>query len=92
VRFEATVHPRETEAALERVADLDLDRVPDPEGAVRVLVTAEDAARLVAQGYEVRLVKAHEVRPLDPAAVIDDAGAQAWLEEQTKDVERPGGA
>ena len=30
LRFEATIHQGERERALSRVADLDLDRVPDP--------------------------------------------------------------
>ena len=48
VRFEATVHSKSRAAAAKMVADLDLDRVPDPKGPIRVLVNAEDAARLVA--------------------------------------------
>jgi hypothetical protein len=90
VRFEATVHPGADEVALERVADLDLDRVPDPEGGVRVLVTAEDAARLVDRGYEVRLVRKHDVLPLERDAVVDDD--RAWLEERTKGIERRQGS
>jgi hypothetical protein len=88
IRFEATVHPGETNQELERVADLDLDRVPDPEGGVRVVVTAEDAARLVARGYEVLLVRALPVQPLDSALVMDDDSARTWLEEQTRGIER----
>jgi hypothetical protein len=92
IRFEATVHPGEPGVSLERVADLDLDRVPDPEGGVRVLVTAEDLAQLLERGYEVRLVRAHDVRPLDPRSVIDDDSARAWLEEQTSGIERHRGS
>jgi hypothetical protein len=88
MRFEATVHAREASPALERVADLDLDRVPDPEGGVRMVLTPDDAARLVARGYEVRLLRALPVRPLDPARVLDDDSARAWLDEQTRGIER----
>jgi hypothetical protein len=92
MRFEATVHPGEKGPPLERVADLDLDRVPDPEGGVRVVITAEDASQLVAQGFEVLLVRALPVQPLDPGLVLDDDSANAWLEEQTKGIERQGGS
>ena len=92
MRFEATVHPGEKGPSLERVADLDLDRVPDPQGGVRVVVTAEDAAQLVARGYEVLLVRALPVQPLDPALVVEDEGARAWLEEQTRGIERQEGS
>jgi hypothetical protein len=90
MRFEATVHPGEARPALERVADLDLDRVPDPEGGVRVVVTADDAARLIERGYEVRLVRALPVQPFDSSLVMDDESARAWLEEQTRGIEREG--
>jgi hypothetical protein len=92
MRFEATVHPGEKGPPLERVADLDLDRVPDPQGGVRVVVTAEDAAQLVARGYEVLLVRALPVQPLDPALVVDDESTRAWLEEQTRGIERQQGS
>jgi hypothetical protein len=91
VRFEATVHPGEKRLPLERVADLDLDRVPDPEGGVRVVITAEDAEQLVARGYEVLLVRALPVQPLDPALVMDEDSAGAWLQAQTRGIERQEG-
>ena len=90
VRFEATVHRGERLVSLDAVADLDLDRVPDPEGAIRVLISAEDARRLVAQGFEVHLLNALEVKPLEPALVLDDETADAWFDEQTKGIERQG--
>jgi hypothetical protein len=85
------VHPGEQDLPLERVADFDLDRVPDPQGGVRVVITAEDAAQLVQQGYEVLLVRALPVRPLDPGLVMDDDSARQWLDDQTKGIERKGG-
>jgi hypothetical protein len=88
MRFEATIHPGEAGLSLERVADLDLDRVPDPEGGVRMVLTPDDAAQLLAKGYEVRLLRALPVRPLDPALVLDDDSARAWLDEQTRGIER----
>jgi hypothetical protein len=91
-RFEATILPGAQMLSLARVADLDLDRVPDPEGAVRVLITAEDAERLLEQGFEVRLLRAHAVRPLDPALISDDAHVESWLDEQTAGIKREAGS
>lgn len=92
IRFEAIVHAPGERVSLQRVMDLDLDRVPDPEGAVRLLITAQDAAELLAQGFEVRLVKALDVRPLDPGLALGDDSAQAWLENEIRGIDREGGA
>jgi hypothetical protein len=91
-RFEATILPGAQALSLARVADLDLDRIPDPDGEVRVLITAEDAERLLEQGFEVRLLRAHAVRPLDPALISQDADVQAWLDAQTAGIDRAGGS
>ncbi len=87
-RFEATIVPGAQQASLALVADLDLDRIPDPDGEVRVLISAEDAERLLEQGFEVRLLRAQPVRPLDPALIADDADVDAWLDRQTAGIER----
>jgi hypothetical protein len=80
VRFEASVHLGAAGAVrLERVADLDLDRIPGPPGEVRVLVDLDACARLVESGFEVRLHRALPVRPLDPALIADDERVRAWL-------------
>lgn len=71
-----------------RVADLDLDRVPDPQGGVRLLVSVADIAELLDRGYEVRLHRIARVEPLSPDLVVDDAAAVAWLEEQVEGVPR----
>ena len=84
-RFEATVHPREdADVDLAMVADLDLDRVPDPEGGVRLLVNMEEVAHLVEQGFEVRLQRPVPVRPLDPGLVAGDEEVRAWFEEAVR--------
>ena len=72
------------------LADLDMDRVPDPGGGVRLLVDMEEAARLVENGFEVTLVKAAPAGPLDASLVMDDDAARAWLEERLRGVEREG--
>jgi hypothetical protein len=83
IRFEATVHAGErAEADLARVADVDVDRVPDPGGEIRVLVDAAECVRLLEQGFEVRLHRALPVRPLDSQLMMDDNGVQAWFEER----------
>ncbi len=85
VRFEAIVHPRPdvvmAAAAVEqRVSDLDLDRVPDAAGELRVLLTPDDVTRLTAQGLEVRVQQTLPVRPLDPGLVADDAAVREWFD------------
>jgi hypothetical protein len=85
VRFEATVHPRPgvvlAAAAVEqRVAEFDLDRVPDAAGELRVLLTPDDVARLTAQGFEVRVRQTLPVRPLDPGLIADDTAVREWFD------------
>jgi hypothetical protein len=91
VRYEATVHSEDRHPA-QGAADLDLDRVPDPEDRVRVLVTLEEAARLVELGFEVRLVRALPVTPLDPTLIMDDDAARASLEDRVRDIDRREGS
>jgi hypothetical protein len=70
------------------VADLDLDRIPGASEApdeVRLLLTADDLARLRGQGFEVRVEREVPVRPLAPDLIADDETVQAWFDEQTRD-------
>jgi hypothetical protein len=84
-RFEATIHPGDAgEMDLGRMAELDLDRVPDPEGMVRVLVDLQEVSRLVQQGFEVRLHRAVPVRPLDPRLIPGDDEVRAWFDERIR--------
>jgi hypothetical protein len=92
VRYEATVHSTSPATPLDAVADLDLDRVPDAEGTVRLLVSAEEAEQLVSRGYEVRLHAAVPVAPLDPSLVMSDEQAAAWLDERLGGIEGEEGA
>lgn len=88
VRFEATVHPGETPvgfaAMAGQVADLALDRIPDPEGGVRLLLDADECAELLERGFEVRLHRAVPVRPLDQSLMADDDAVRAWFDERTR--------
>ncbi len=88
MRFEATVHAGRRAGDLEAVAELDLDRVPDPEGGIRLLLTAEGAAALVSRGYEVRLLDVLPVRPLDAELFAGEGATLAWLERAVQGIER----
>jgi hypothetical protein len=69
---------------------MDLDRVPDPGEDVRLLVDMDEVARLVENGFEVTIVRAAPTGPLDPALIMDDAAAAAWLEEHLGGMEQKG--
>jgi hypothetical protein len=68
------------EIDMRRVADLDLDCVPDPGGGVRMLVNMDEADRLVESGF-VTIVRAAPSGPLDPSLIMGNTTAAAWLEE-----------
>ncbi|TYL54099.1 hypothetical protein [Agromyces mariniharenae] len=87
-RFEATVHPGERDVALSQVSDLDLDRIPDPQGGVRVVVTADELAELVRRGYEVRVFRTVPIEPLDPKLIQSDEDAKRWLDERVAGIPR----
>lgn len=89
-RFEATVHPGEQNTALSETFDLDLDRIPDPQGGVRVVVTAEEIAELLDRGYEVRLYRTVPLQPLDPGLVATEEDAERWLENRVSGITREG--
>lgn len=88
MRFEVTIHPSKRIETLDAVHELDIDRVPDPEGGVRALVTMEEAASLAERGYEVRLLQPLPAKPLDQSLVADDADVTAWLERRVEGIER----
>ena len=88
LRFEATIHQGERERALSRVADLDLDRVPDPRGDVRLLINPDELALLLDEGYEVRLYRTVRPQPLHPDLVVGDDEAVRWLEERVQGIPR----
>lgn len=91
LRFEATVHPGAMDVALESVADLDLDRVPDPQLGVRLLVTTDDIMALLERGFEVRLHGLAHVEPLSPELRFRDDEAIAWLEGRVQGIPREEG-
>ena len=84
-RFEATLHRGERHRELRTLPPLDLDRLPSPPDEFRVLLTAEEAGRLVELGFEVRLLRACPIKPLDQALVMDDETARAMIEDRLAD-------
>jgi hypothetical protein len=85
-RFEATLGPAPRAKALKVASSLALDRLPDVDGKVRLLITPDDARRLLEQGFEVHLMSAVPVVPLDPSLILSDKAAQDWLDKQLEDV------
>lgn len=92
MRFEAillTADARvDMSAMAERVAELDLDRIPDPEGGARVLVNTEECVELLERGFEVRLRRAVPVRPFDSELIAEDDEVQAWFDERVAGIEQ----
>lgn len=82
MRFEATIYPGRKAKTKDWADNLDVDRVPDAKGRVRALITVEDLVRLLDQGLEVRLNRAHAYEPLDPALIMTDRSFKRWIEEQ----------
>jgi hypothetical protein len=82
MRLGAAIYPGRKAKAKDWADDLDVDRVPDAKGRVHALITVEDLVRLLNQGLEVRLYRAHAYEPLDPALIMTDRSFKRWLEEQ----------
>jgi hypothetical protein len=91
VRFEATLGPTPHRKAVLAASELDLDRLPDAQGKVKLLLTADDARRLLEQGYEVHLTAAIPVAPLDQKRIMTDEQAKRWFEQQVKGIPKKGG-
>jgi len=88
LRFEASLGTLPRAKALAAAAELDLDRLPDFGGKVRLLLTPADAKRLLDLGIEVHLLKALPVKPFDAKRVMSDDQAKRWLDEQLRGVPR----
>ena len=90
VRFEATIHPRDPVTSSDWMDQLRVDRVPDPKGELRALLTADDCVRILEQGFDIHLHHAHHVRPLDPALIATDEAVARWLKDQLQGIDQPG--
>jgi hypothetical protein len=82
LRFEAAIYPGRKAETKDWADDLNVDRVPDTRGEVRALLTVADLVRLLEQGLEVRLFRAHASEPLDPALIVTDTSFKHWLDER----------
>lgn len=92
LRFEAVLAlGAGAKASFAELARFDFDRIPDPEGGVRILANVDDLVRLVEQGFEVTLKRALPLRPLRRELVADDKDVRAWLESRVKGVQRKRG-
>ena len=89
VRFSATIHAPAS-ASPNWMDQVQVDRVPDPQGQVRALLTEADLVRLLDQGYEIRLYQAYPVQPLDPKLIESEDSFQRWLDQQIRKIKRPG--
>jgi len=81
MKFEATILPG-GKAEKNWADNLNVDRVPDSKGEVRALLTVEDLVRLLGDGLEIRLFRAHASEPLDPSLIVTDATFKRWLDEK----------
>jgi hypothetical protein len=90
-RFEATLDPATRARSLATVEDLALDRLPDVDGKVRLLLTADHARELLSRGFQIHLLGTIPVAPLDPSLVMTDKQSAAALEAQLKGIPRKGG-
>lgn len=91
LRFEATLGATPRAKALEITAELALDRLPDADRTVRLLISPDDARTLLEHGYEVHLKAALPVAPLSPSLIPTDEAATAWLKKALKKVAPKGG-
>jgi len=83
VRLEATIRPR---TSPDPDALRGLDVLPPLEGALHVLMSPGQVVDVVTAGYEVRVFAAHPIGPLDPSLVMEDAPAQAWIDERVAEI------
>ena len=81
-RFAATIHPGPSMDDVRGLDAFDLDRFPSPPDHVRALVTADECARLLDLGFEVRLNRHYPVKPLDPSLIAPDEAVDRWFEER----------
>src|SRR5215469_11323429 len=85
VRLEATIHPR-TSPDPEALRGLDV--LPPLGEALHVLMSPSQVVEVVLAGYEVRVFAAHPIGPLDPSLIMDDAAAQAWIDDRVAKIRR----
>jgi hypothetical protein len=83
VQLEATIH---SGRSADPAALSGLDVLPRLNGAFHALMSPGQVVEIVAAGYEVRVFAAHPVGPLDPSLIMDDATAQAWIDDRVAQI------
>lgn len=91
-RFTAVVTKPVRREAMRVVSELGLDRLPDRDRKIHLLITADDARRLLERGVQVELLSVNPVAPLNPSLILTDEAAREDLERRLKGVPRAGGA
>jgi hypothetical protein len=91
-RFVAALPEESRSKALSAAAELALDRLPDAQGKLQLLISADDARRLLERGIQVHLQAVLPVTPLDQKLVFSDKAASTLLERRVKSVARKAGA
>jgi hypothetical protein len=84
VRLEATLRPL---ASSDPAAVRGLDVLPSIDGLLHVLLSPTDLVDVVSAGWEATVFAIHPIAPLDPALVMDDDAAQAWIDERLAIIE-----
>jgi len=83
VRLEATIRPG---TSPDPDALKGLDVLPPLDGALHVLMSPGQVVDVVTAGYEVLVLAAHPIGPLDPSLIMDDATAQAWIDDKVAQI------
>jgi len=90
LRFEATLGSANYAKAIAATSELGLDRLPDVDRKVRVLLSPDDARKLLERGFEVHLLAPIPVGPLEKSLIMTDRQSQEWIESQLKGIPRKG--
>jgi hypothetical protein len=88
VRFEATIHARRNVKREDWANYIDVDRIPDTKGRVKALLSTDDCIRLLDEGFEIRLFRAHPIEPLKRDLIVSDKAFDKWLKDQLRDVRK----
>lgn len=88
VRFEATIHAPRNVKREDWANYIDVDRVPDTKGKIKALLSMEDCVRLLNDGFEIRLFRAHPIEPLKRDLIVSDKVFDKWLKDQLRDVKK----
>ncbi len=91
VRYSAVLPDTERSKSIALVSELALDRLPDRNGRIHVLISADEANCLLEQGIAVKLLAVIPIAPLEKSLVMTDVQAQHSLERRVKGIPRKDG-